>query len=78
MEFEMTDGSRLLWEDACLYLTQGDGAAPEIVYRSNQSALGIEVSNFVAAASGKPSTLPTSGDFAAKVLAIAEILRLVR
>jgi predicted dehydrogenase len=78
MEFEMTDGSRLIWEDACLYLMQGDGAAPEIVYRSDQSALGVEVSNFVAAASGKRSTLPTSGEFAAKVLAIAEMLRLVR
>ena len=78
MEFEMTDGSRLVWEDDSLYQTQTNESAPEIVYRSTQSALEIEVSNFVAAASGKRSSLPTSGEFAAKVLAIGEMLRLIK
>ncbi len=74
---EMTDGSRLIWDDANLYRAEREGA-PQIVYRGDRTSLGVEISDFVAAASGKERALPSAGDFAARVLALGESLQPVR
>jgi len=63
--------------DANLYRAEREGA-PQIVYRGDRTSLGVEISDFVAAASGKERALPSAGDFAARVLALGESLQPVR
>ena len=78
IEIEMTDGSRLIWDDMYLYRVRSEGALREIIYHAKQTPLGIEVSSFVAAVSGKRRALPSAGDFAARVLAVGEMLEPIR
>lgn len=78
IEIEMTDGAILVWDDTALYYAASRRIKPEVIYQSKQTALGIEISDFVSTASGKVRPLPTSGEFAAKVLAVGEMLKPVK
>jgi predicted dehydrogenase len=78
VEIEMSDGSRLIWDDMYLYRVPEDGGLREIIYQAEQAPLGIEISSFVAVASGEQRVLPSAGDFAARVLAVGEMLKPLR
>jgi len=78
IEIELTDGSCLIWDDMHLFCVRSGGVSREVTYQAEQAPLAIEISSFVAAATGKQAALPSAGDFGARVLALGERLRPVK
>lgn len=75
MSFDLEDGSAYVWTGHRLLHVEEPEAEPDIVFESRDLPLTIEIARFIAAAAGNGATLPTAGDFGARVLRVQEMLQ---
>jgi predicted dehydrogenase len=73
--FDLEDGSAYLWTGRRLLHLEEPEAEPAVVFETRELPLAIEIARFVAAVAGEKPTLPSAGDFGARVLTVQERLQ---